>query len=168
VLLGALMSGAKHGYDIAEYLEGVLGSTWSIGTSQLYSLLKRLEREGLVRSTVMPQKSRPSKRVFFITRRGREAFKAWLHRPTEHVRDMRVEFLAKLFFISKFSPGSGKELVDVQVQVLEETKRRIASARRKEEDPYAKLVCGFKLATVNAWLKWLAHQARAFVEKSGD
>jgi len=38
-LLGALMAGPKHGYEIMQFLSTALGSTWHIGTSQLYALL---------------------------------------------------------------------------------------------------------------------------------
>ncbi|MBW2616231.1 MAG: PadR family transcriptional regulator, partial [Deltaproteobacteria bacterium] len=49
-LLGALMSGSKHGYEILQFINTALGSTWYVGTSPLYVLLKRLERDGLLHS----------------------------------------------------------------------------------------------------------------------
>ena len=46
VILGALMSGARHGYEIMQFLGSALDATWRLSTSQLYVLLKRLEEEG--------------------------------------------------------------------------------------------------------------------------
>ena len=55
VLLGSLFSGQKHGYEIMQFLESTLESTWRESTSQLYVLLKRLEREGFVHSSLEAQ-----------------------------------------------------------------------------------------------------------------
>jgi len=68
VLLGTLFFGQKHGYEIMQFLESALESTWRVSTSQLYVLLKRLEGKGLLQSSVETQETRPSKRVFCLTR----------------------------------------------------------------------------------------------------
>ncbi len=77
-LLGALMSGPRHGYEILQFLETGLGPAWRVSTSQLYALLKRLDKEGLVNSTLETQDTRPSKRVFSILPAGRKRFLTWL------------------------------------------------------------------------------------------
>ena len=64
VLLGALFLGPKHGYEIMQFLDSTLQSTWQVSTSQLYALLKRLEHDGLLESNLERQETRPSKRVF--------------------------------------------------------------------------------------------------------
>ena len=164
VLLGAMMCGARYGYEMLQFLEDTLGSTWRVSTSQLYSLLKRLEEEGLVKSKIKPQDTRPSKRIFSLTSEGRSVFRKWLKTPCQHVRDMRVEFLAKIFFIKNLSLANGKELVEKQKGLLEGSRSRFLLLMEKEMDPYRKLVLGFKLTTVDAWLKWLVTQAREYME----
>ena len=158
------MSGPRHGYDIIQFLGTALDSTWYVGSSQLYSVLKRLEREGLVRSSVETQEARPSKRVFSITAQGKRAFESWLLSPTEHVREMRVEFLAKLFFIRKFSSPGGRELINSQIHVLKRIREKMGRSEKIRKDPFIRLVYGFKLETINAWLKWLEREARPFIE----
>ena len=85
-LLGALMTGPRHGYEILTFLRDGLDATWRIPTSQLYAQLKRLEGHGYVNSSVEAQESRPSKRVFEITDEGHNVFLAWVHAPARHVR----------------------------------------------------------------------------------
>ncbi len=157
------MCGAKHGYEMLQFLEDFLGATWYISTSQLYTLLKRLERQGLVTSTVKAQESRPSKRVFFLTKKGKETFQNWLSTPSNHVRDLRVEFLAKIFFIKKLSMPGGVELLERQIEVLRKNRKKMVSKEKEEEDPYRKLVFGFKRVTIDAWLEWLKTQAKDFI-----
>jgi len=165
VLLGALMSGPRHGYEIMRFTEKALGGTWFVGTSQLYALLKRLEQQGLVRSTLEHQDARPAKRNFTITVDGKDAFLKWLHEPTPHVRDFRIEFMAKLFFYYHLSIPDGKKLVDVQMELLQTVRLKIKQNHAAEADPYNRLVYGFKLATVEARLKWLTQKAGPFMEQ---
>lgn len=168
VLLGALMSGPRHGYEILQFINTTLESTWYVSTSQLYLLLKRLKQEGLIRSRVEAQDNRPPKRVFSLTSEGEKVFLDWLHNPSKHVRDLRIEFLAKLFFFDRLSLKGGSELIKVQVQVLEEIREKIEQRQKneKEKNPYNKLVFGFKMATVEATLEWLHNQAKPFIQRS--
>lgn len=165
VLLGTLYSGQKHGYEIMQFLESALESTWRVSTSQLYVLLKRLEREGLLRSTLETQKTRPSKRIFSLTPVGTNAFLEWLRTPVKHVRDLRIEFLAKLFFFRRLSLPGGNHVVNAQVNVLEEIKGRIRKRQDTENDPFNKLVLGIRVMTVESWLKWLRTQATHFMKE---
>lgn len=164
-LLGALMSGPKHGYEIMQFLDTALGSTWHVGTSQLYALLKRLEGDNFLRSSVETQDTRPSKRIFYLTPAGRKAFLEWLHSPTEHVRDLRIEFSAKLFFFNRLSLKGGSELIEAQIQILKQIKKKITLRQKKASDPFKKLVFGFKMATIEAWLQWLIKQAAPFIRE---
>ncbi|NQT55737.1 MAG: PadR family transcriptional regulator [Desulfobacteraceae bacterium] len=167
-LLGALMTGPKHGYEIMQFLGTAFGSTWHVGTSQLYALLRRLEGDNLLGSKLKTQDTRPSKRIFSLTAEGEKLFLAWLQAPTEHVRDLRIEFLAKLFFFNRLSLKGGRELIKAQIQVLEQIRERIKQRQKKEKDTFNRLVFGFKIATVEAWLEWLLKQAKPFINEVQD
>lgn len=162
-LLGVLMGGPRHGYEILQSLESGLGPAWSVSTSQLYVLLKRLEKEGWVSSTFQPQETRPSKRVFSLMPQGEARFLEWLNNPTDHVRDLRIEFLAKLFFFRELNLQGGRRLVDAQISVLNETRETLLTKRRSEQDAYKRLVYGFRISTLKAWLAWLKQEATPFV-----
>ena len=164
VLLGALMSGPMHGYEILRFLGADLGSAWRVSTSQLYALLKRLESSGVVTSTMESQDTRPSKRVFSLNIAGKEAFMAWLKKPSPYVRDLRTEFLAKLFFFRKLSLQGCPALVRDQIRVLEQVSERLIILRDKEKDSYKKMVFGFRIATLNGWLVWLEKEAVPFAK----
>ena len=159
------MSGPRHGYEILQFINTALGSTWYVGTSPLYVLLKRLEMDGLLHSRIETQDTRPSKRVFTLTSEGKKVFLNWLHSPEEHVRDLRIEFLAKLFFFHRLSLDGGSELIKAQVQILKQIRERIEQRQKKEKGPYNKLVFGFKMVTVEAWLQWLIKQAKPFIRE---
>lgn len=163
-LLGALMSGPMHGYEILQFLETGLGSALDISTSQLYVLLKRLQKDGLIRSSLEIQETRPSRRVFSLRSKGKEVFLEWLMSPTEHVRDLRIEFLAKLFFFRNLGLEGGNALVDAQIVLLEQVKKGLSARRRAEKDDYNRLVYGFRISTLTGWLNWLKKEAVLFVK----
>lgn len=167
-LLGALMTGPRHGYQIRSFLREELGATWHIPTSQLYAQLRRLEEKRYVSSSLEPQESRPSRRVFELTPEGREAFLDWAQAPAKHVRDLRVEFLAKLFFLRRLSMD-GTGLIQAQKRVLEHTLADMESRIKSEDNAFRRLTAEFKRATAGAWLQWLVEKAKPFVEeiKSG-
>jgi DNA-binding PadR family transcriptional regulator len=162
-LLGALMLGPRHGYEILQFFNGRLGLIWHVGTSQLYALLKKIERRGLLNSRVQIQDNRPSKRIFAITPKGKEVFLEWLNSPAEHVRDLRIEFLTKLFFFKRLSLPGGTKLVAAQAETLKYLKRRVEHRLSVEIDAFDRLALGFKLVMIETWLAWLVNQGKAFV-----
>jgi len=159
-LLGTLMSGPMHGYEILRFFNEELGSTWHISTSQLYALLKKLENEGLLSSSVEVQETRPSRRVFSLSQEGKKVFLEWLHSPTEHARDLRIEFLTKLFFIEHLSITGGSELIDKQIEIMEMLHKGISEGENTEKVPFKKLVYGFKSITIETWIEWLQSKAK--------
>lgn len=167
-LLGALMSGPRHGYEILQFFNASLELIWHVSTSQLYVLLKRIERRGLLTSTVHVQDNRPSKRIFSITPKGTEIFLEWLNSPSEHVRDLRIEFLAKLFFFERLALPGGAKLVTEQTEILKHLKKRVEQRLNTEIEAFNRLALGFKLATIETWLEWLGKQAKAFTSKNRE
>jgi hypothetical protein len=103
--------------------------------------------------------------MFSLTPPGRNAFLEWVRSPTEHVRDLRIEFPAKLFFFHRLSLKGGDELVSAQVKALGEIKEGIRKRRERETDPFEKLVLGIKVMTVETWLQWLRKQATHFLRE---
>ncbi|MCF8119787.1 MAG: PadR family transcriptional regulator [Deltaproteobacteria bacterium] len=164
-LLGALMSGPRHGYEILQFLESGLGPAWRVSPSQLYVLLRRLKDQDWVSSSIKTQDTRPSKRVFSITPEGETHFLKWVRRPTDHVRDLRIEFLAKLFFLKDLGLEGGEALVNAQIALLEQVNKGFTQKRQGEKDPYKRLIYGFRITTLTGWLKWLQEEAAFFVTK---
>ena len=160
------MTGPRHGYEILRFLETQMGNAWHVSPSQLYVLLKKLEQEGLLCSRMESQETRPPKRVFSLNSTGKKSFLDWLYSPTEHVRDLRIEFLAKLFFFRHFSLKDGSKLIMAQIQLLEKTKEMIKQRRESENDRFNHLIFGVKIATVVAWLEWLEKEAKPFIQDS--
>lgn len=154
-LLGILMTGPKHGYELHAYMTTKMDQFWQLNMSQVYALLKRLENEVSVTSKQEWQENRPAKKIFTLTPRGKERFLHWVYSPVEHVRDFRIEFMAKLFFLRELQLHKRGSLIDSQIQLLQEKLRAIENSRERITDHFRGLLFSFKTAQTSAVLDWL-------------
>ena len=100
ILLGLVFKRPMYGYEIHQLLsqpEG-LGLIWHLKQSQLYALLEKLEKDGLLEARLEYQETRPPRKFFTLTPQGKAAFQEWVQSPVEDARGVRQEFLAKLYF----------------------------------------------------------------------
>jgi DNA-binding PadR family transcriptional regulator len=165
VILGSLLPGSKHGYEIMQFLSSALEPAWRVSTSQLYLLLKRLELAGMVHSSLESQKTRPSKRVYGLTNQGKKVFVQWLQTPVEHVRDFRTEFLTKMFFFYHLALTGADKLLDRQISAIEQLKRRVHEKKKMEDEVFMALVYEFKKHTIESLLTWLRQDVHTFVKE---
>ncbi|RLC29183.1 MAG: hypothetical protein DRH32_07795, partial [Deltaproteobacteria bacterium] len=86
--------------------------------------------------------------------------------PVENVRDLRIEFIAKLFFFHNLSVKGGEDLIKIEIESLEGLKKKFKKERDKEKDPFKKLVFGIKIITIEGWIKWLRKEAMPFIGKA--
>jgi len=154
-LLGLLLERPKHGYELYGEFHRELGRVWQIGQSQLYAQLKLLEEAGLVAAHVEPQLSRPPRKVYHLTPQGRTAFDEWVHRPSPSLRQMRVEFLARLYFFERLSLAGLDRLVAGQRAVCRDQLEQFARLAAESGDPFRRLVWEFRCGQLEAALRWL-------------
>ena len=164
VLLGFLLIDKLHGYEIRKSLVDELNDIWHIGSSQIYQLLQKLEQQGWVVSVSEATGNRPPKKVFHITDAGRAVFMAWVQKPTRHVRDLRIEFLTKLYFFRRLALAGGDNLMREQKDILADLKKKIIRRHSQETDSYSKLVLSFKIAQIDVCLQWLREQAEPYLQ----
>ena len=154
-ILGMLLHSPSHGYDLCHDLGDKLGEIWTLRTSHIYALLAGLEKDGLVQHERVGQETRPTKKVFRITAAGTEVFSDWLRSPVEHVRDMRLEFLAKLYFSLLDSPTAATDLIGDQLGVCLRNEKRLREKRRVCRTATEQAALDYRLAMMEATVAWL-------------
>jgi DNA-binding PadR family transcriptional regulator len=154
-VLGVLFRGPAHGYDICRELRDRLGEVWRLRTSHIYALLAGLEKDGLACHERVDQETRPAKKVFSITDEGRLAFLVWVRSPVTNVRDIRLEFLAKLYFSKFDSPTALADLVSNQLTVCRSNMRRLTNSRRLCKTYTERAALDYRLAMLKAVEAWL-------------
>lgn len=154
-MLGLLMPGPQHGYELHQTFERELGRVWRVGRSQLYAQLKRMETAGLVAAQTETQPNRPPRKVYHLTPAGREAFLEWVHQPTPHLRHIRLEFLARLFFFRRLDLPGLDTLVADQKALYGERVESLTRAAAEADDDFRRLVFEFRRGQFEAVIQWL-------------
>jgi PadR family transcriptional regulator AphA len=155
-LLGFLMKEPMHGYDLHRHAKNELGRIWHMGISNVYGALRQLEEATLVESTVNPQSNRPARKIYRITRAGRKSFRDWVQQPTPSMQRLRVEFLAKLYFLHTLSLKGADELIAAQETICQERIAQLErSAAESSSQDFDQLVFDFRRRQIEAILDWL-------------
>jgi DNA-binding PadR family transcriptional regulator len=139
-ILGVLMVGDQHGYELARLLACRIGGE-PYNTGQIHQALEQIERDGWAVSQVAVEGSR-RRRQFRITPHGRSAFLRWLVQPVAPPRSVRDEMLVKLVFVAERDRAAAVRLlearklrwVDHAMAVLRPT-ALAPGAERAEEPP---------------------------------
>jgi DNA-binding PadR family transcriptional regulator len=153
-LLGFLMQGPAHGYALHDRADEELGRIWYMGMSNVYSTLKQLEKEGRVESH-LDDESYPPRRVYSLTGSGREQFLAWVREPVPAVRDMRVEFLAKLYFFHTLQLEGVDGLLEGQKAACRARLRELEEGAGEPGDAFERAVHAFRCRRIETTLRWL-------------
>lgn len=155
-----------HGYELRQRLERGLGALWHIASSQLYSVLHRLGDRGWVVAHVESDASRPSRTVYETTVEGARAFEEWVTAPVEHLRDMRIEFLAKIYFLRRRSGAAVAALCGKQIEILESLDVGLARHGNMESDDaqFGATVLSFRRKRMRSMIEWLREQVESMSE----
>lgn len=160
-LLGLLLDGPRHGYDLARlFAPGTaLGDVVHLGSSYLYALLSRLERDGLVVGERQEQEGRPPRHVYRLTPAGQAAVLCWLEQPVPRPRDMHLDFPLKLYTALHVDPARAAPLIDAQralfAAYLADLEAREDGDAIGEDAPFIALMRAGRIARTRAALDWL-------------
>jgi len=156
-ILGILAAEPQHGYQLLARFQSKadLGRVWTLSTSQLYAVLKRLEAEGLIRGKTRPSGDAPPRREYSPTAAGRRRLDAWLEEPqlSASVRQVRVQFMSRLY-VARMLGRPTQALVEQQRAVCEKQLRQLQTAQRGAPEMEA-LVLDFVVGQLEAVIAWL-------------
>lgn len=159
ILLGLLSDNPRHGYDLYKQIThfDAISLVWHIKQSQLYALLDKLESDGLLVSTLVAGDSHLMKKLFSLTGAGIQTFHAWKTSPVDHLREIRQEFLAKLYFCLKDGDESGFELIEEQRSLCCEwlTIQQMDFASARDDQHFERMVFQYRINQTQATLEWL-------------
>jgi PadR family transcriptional regulator AphA len=83
-------------YDLKRMAQISTFNFWAVPHTQLYTECGRLAGEGLL--SERREQSGRRRRIYSLTKRGREALALWLTEPTEELEEVRDPATLKLFF----------------------------------------------------------------------
>jgi len=170
-LLALRESGIGHGYDLARQLspDAPLGNVVRLEPGMVYHHLKKLERLGWVAAVPESGPGRTARRLFALSTSGRTELRRWLAEPVAHTREIRLDFLIKLYLALLLDPTLAVRLVDEQRQLCARHVEFLSSRLRKAEGEekqtadtanFGDMVLDMRLAQTQAALAWLDRVGR--------
>jgi PadR family transcriptional regulator AphA len=161
VLLGLLAIEPMSGYDLGLTIRGSVGHFWNESYGQIYPNLKNLANGGFLSCKTERQKGKPDRRIYSVTKKGRERLTKWLGVPPQP-EIPRNEMLLKLFFGEQVPAqiliGYVERMAEEHRTLLELLER----AEREEIDknqrypgaPYWKMAARYGQMEMRAHLRW--------------
>lgn len=95
LILRLLYEKPSYGYQLIEMLEEKSSGLHKVETGSIYTVLRRMERRGLLESKWEEAETRPDRRIYRVTRSGAEALKSGLQ--TIAKRKTLMDDLAKFY-----------------------------------------------------------------------
>lgn len=157
-ILGILAAQPQHGYALLTAFDDParLGSVWKMSASQLYAVLKRLERQGWVAGTEQGTENAPPRTEYAITDAGWMALRGWLDdpRPSPSVRRVRVEFLSRLY-IAQLLRRSPQPIIAHQRSACDAELARIRGLAAELPSGTGALAQALMIVQLEALLGWI-------------
>jgi DNA-binding PadR family transcriptional regulator len=170
-LLALLSEGPKYGLQLREEFEARTGEVWPLNIGQVYTTLRRLERDGLVESDDKGEDG-PQK-WFRITAGGEEALFGWLRSPPDLATPPRDELVMKVLVAVRVPGTDVHEVIQAHRRYLLELMQRWTRIKEDEAalDLGLALLVDAELFRLDAVIRWLdaaeGRLKRAAVEPPG-
>jgi DNA-binding PadR family transcriptional regulator len=154
-MLALLSEGPKYGLQLRQEFEARTGEVWPLNVGQVYTTLRRLERDGLVESDDAgddgPQKG------FRITAAGESELATWLRTPPDLSLPPRDELVVKILVAVRVPGVDVFELIQVHRRYLVELMQQWTRLKEDEAefDLAFALAVDAELFRLDSVVRWL-------------
>jgi PadR family transcriptional regulator AphA len=158
-VLGLVRAKPAYGYELQRHLSGDrgLGRVCPVEPAMVYAILKSLSGLELI-DGVWDNSAYPPKAVYTATEHGYSTFERWLRRPVARMREVRLDFLIKLYFALKEDPELAQELLTAQLSATRKYAAEIAREQKAldaEADSFDSIVLESKASAARITRDWL-------------
>jgi PadR family transcriptional regulator AphA len=158
VILGLIKAKPAHGYELLDKFnsQAHLGRIWTMSTSQLYAVLKRLEESSLITGMQIETEGAPPRIIYTITESGEDDLLNWLFdpNPPTSVHRLRIMFLSRLYIadilnlpVAPIFANQRKVCID-QIEKFQLEKAYVGSKLEM-------LTIGFIIGQLESAIEWL-------------
>jgi DNA-binding PadR family transcriptional regulator len=159
-LLALLSEGPKYGLQLREEFEARTGEVWPLNAGQVYTTLRRLERDGLVEPEDGDDEAGDEEarhKVYRITAAGEQELGAWLRTPPDLASPPRDELVMKVLVAMRVPGTNVHEVIQAHRRYLVEVMQQWTLVKEYEGDSDLGLALAvdaelFRLDSVVRWL----------------
>ncbi len=119
-ILGFLQYKPLSGYDLKAEFDFSLHWSWPADQSHIYRTLESLAQRKWIETEVVRQRNRPDRKVYHITKKGREELLRWLSEPAQN-KNVRLAQLVQIFFSGHLSDAQIIKLFEGLAELVRRT-----------------------------------------------
>ncbi len=127
------------GYELKRRFQGSIVFFWRANHSQIYRELKLMEKDGLVVGSKVPHDWRPTKTVYAVTSKGREALVEWL-REKPKLRGVKDEMMLKCFAFHLVPPEEAEAQLAHHQKLHQQRLEQYLKIEKQLEDRHGQLL----------------------------
>jgi len=168
-VLGLLRQRPAYGYELQRQLNGGhgLARVCPVEPAMVYAILKSLSGLELIDGE-WDNSSYPPRAVYATTPEGDATFQRWLQQPVERLRQIRHDFMVKLFFVLEEGPREAAELMERQIDACVEYERGLnAGMEEEDESSFDAIALQSRVVAVRGTLEWLRASQRSLKSRMG-
>ena len=158
VILGLIKHQPSHGYELLNSfrVKSDLGRIWTMSTSQLYAVLKRLEAKGYVAGEQEDVFDAPARVVYTLTKSGERQLMRWLYEEKPHasIHKTRVMFLSRLYIAMLLRLPFG-EIIENQKKAFENQKKVFLEEKQQASTLIENLTIDFVINQIESAINWI-------------
>jgi DNA-binding PadR family transcriptional regulator len=169
-VLGLVREKPAYGYELQRRFTGRdgLGRVCPVEPAMVYAILKSLAGLELI-DGAWDSTTYPPKAVYSLTEQGYSTFERWLRSPVGRMREVRLDFLIKLYFALKDDVDSARSLIAAQIEATREYEAEVS--RERDQAPGAgtvfdSIVLESKASAARITLDWLRKSLAALSARS--
>ena len=165
-LLALLSEGPKYGLQLQQEFEAGTGEAWPLNVGQVYTTLRRLDRDGLVEAA--NGETEGSQQTYRITDQGQGELEAWLRTPPDADTPPRDELVIKVLVALRVPGANVGEVVQVHRRHLVELMQQYTRLKEdmSDDDVTLGIVVDAELFRLDGVTRWL-DAADARIRRSG-
>ena len=156
LVLAALVTGPRHGYEIKRIHDEWFPLANPLAYGQVYAALGRLAKDGSVEVAEVRADGAPERTVYALTSRGRERVERWLAEPVPPMSPGAGELVRKTVAALRIAANPLPMLLAQRTAYL---RRMRELGDQRPEDPLAALSRDHALEHLDADLRWLDRAA---------
>jgi DNA-binding PadR family transcriptional regulator len=155
-MLALLSEGPKYGLQLREEFEARTGEVWPLNVGQVYTTLRRLERDGLVQSD--PTGEEGPQKGYRITAEGEQELARWLRTPPDLSSPPRDELVMKLLVALHVPSADVHEVIQAHRRYLVELMQQWTRIKEydAEDDLNMLLAVDAELFRLDSVVRWLS------------
>lgn len=166
-VLGLLRERPAYGYELQKQLGGGTGlaRVCPVEPAMVYAILKSLSGLELIDGE-WDNSSYPPRAVYAATAEGDATFLRWLRQPVARMREVRHDFMVKLYFALQEDEAAALDLVAQQIDACREYGREVEGhLLQAEEGSFDAIALQSKATAARSTVEWLRGCQRTLRER---